>query len=519
MGQIIHVFRKDVRRHWPEIVLSIAILIAFALDEPSQWLPWTLPRSPEIMLRRLLHSWLTPMVPIGWLFLIVRLVHGENLVGDRQFWVTRPYQWKKLITAKAMLMAAFINVPLLLVQVALVWKAGFPPTHYVAGLLWIQCVWFTFLILPMTTLSAVTSGLGQTVLVLLGVLLSLIGLGTLSSFIPDTTLPIARRIPEWFQPALLLGTFVVAILWQYARRRTLQSRLLLTGAAAVVLVITAVKPNDSFDAHAYPQPRSGQQLPVQLGFDPAKPTSTGGDLIEQNNKVQTRIPLLVSGIAQDAVVIDGMNVEVETAGGLRWSSGWFTSRVPLLPTQTHAGAFFAIDKPFFEQAKTSSAKIHISFAVTAIQPKETHRITISANEFTMSGNVWCSMDSELRLQCRSPLKVPFLLATSLSEETTCPPEEKEKVAPPGTILYAALWNRDVAPAEFGISPVKTFPLQFSDASGEFRARLCPGTPLVFSLLEESQRTRTELTIEGLRLVDYALKNNWPGGTATGVAVF
>jgi hypothetical protein len=120
------------------------------------------------------------------------------------------------------------------------------------------------------------------------------------------------------------------------------------------------------------------------------------------------------------------------------------------------------------------------------------------------------MDSELRLQCRSPLKVPFMLATSLSDE---------KVAPPGTILYSALWNRDVAPAEFGISPVKTFPLQFSDASGEFRARLCPGTPLVFSLLEESQRTRTELTIEGLRLVDYALKNNWPGGIATGVAVF
>ncbi len=46
------------------------------------------------------------------------------------------------------------------------------------------CLWLMLLILPMTTLSAVTSGLGQTVLVLLGVLLSLIGLAALSSAIP-----------------------------------------------------------------------------------------------------------------------------------------------------------------------------------------------------------------------------------------------------------------------------------------------------------------------------------------------
>jgi hypothetical protein len=39
MDQILHVFRKDVRRHWREIVLSIAILTAFAWNEPSQWMP------------------------------------------------------------------------------------------------------------------------------------------------------------------------------------------------------------------------------------------------------------------------------------------------------------------------------------------------------------------------------------------------------------------------------------------------------------------------------------------------
>jgi hypothetical protein len=47
---------------------------------------------------------------------------------------------------------------------------------------------------------------------------------------------------------------------------------------------------------------------------------------------------------------------------------------------------------------------------------------------------------------------------------------------------------------------------------ELRARLCPGTPLAFGLPEESQRTPSELTIEGIRL-----KNFWSGDTAIGIA--
>jgi hypothetical protein len=519
MDQILHVFRKDIRRHWREIVLSIAILTAFAWSEPSQWMPQ---RSPETVLRMLLHQWLTPMVAIGWLFLIVRVVHGESLVGDRQFWVTRPYQWKKLLTAKAMFMAVFINLPLLVVQMSLLWKGGFAPGRYVRGLLWMQCLWLMLLILPMTTLSAVTSGLGQTVLVLLGVLLSLIGLAALSSAIPDIGLPIAQRIPEWFQPTILLGACVVVILWQYAWRRTLHSRLLLAVAAGIVLVTMTVTPHRSFDAHAYPQSSSGQQLPVQLTFDPAKSTAVGGSQIEKN-KVYVQVPLLVSGIERDSVVvIDGSIVEIETPGGLHWNSGWFRSSLFLLPAQTHADVSLAVDKVFFDQVKSSSAKVHISFALTAFQSKETLRITVGGGEFTTPGNAWCSIYPEISgLQCRSALMTPFLLVTTLSEESTCPLQENEKAATPGTIFSALNWNRGVAPAEFGISPVQTFSLNFSQGwrtNEEFRARLCPGTPLVFGLLKESQRTRSELTIDGIRLIDYQLKNFRPGYTAIGVAV-
>ncbi len=272
-----------------------------------------------------------------------------------------------------------------------------------------------------------------------------------------------------------------------------------------------VTPHRSFDAHAYPQISSGQQLPpVQLSFDPAKSTAVRGAQIEKN-KVYVQVPLLVSGIERDSVVvIDGMIVEIETSDGLHWNSGWFRSSLLLLPAQTHADASLAVDQVFFDQVKSRSAKIHISFALTAFQSQETRRITLGGGEFTTPGNAWCSLYPEISgLQCRSPLMTPFLLVTTLSEESTCPLQENEKAATPGTIFSALNWNWGAAMAQFGISPVETFSLQFSQGwrtNEESRARLCPGTPLVFGLQKESQRSRSELTIDGIRLIDYQLKN-------------
>jgi hypothetical protein len=518
MDQIVHIFRKDVRQHWYEIVLSLAILAALAWNEPSQW---ELQGFPNGLLRMFFSGWLAPLVTIGWLFLIVRVVHGESLVGDRQFWVTRPYEWKKLLAAKTLFFMAFINVPLLVVQVVLLWKAGYAPTSYVKGLLWMQCLWVLFLILPMTTLATLTASFGQTVLVVLGILLSFIGLAALSSVIPNAGLSAAESVPESLQFVVLLGACVAVVAWQYARRRTLQSRLLLIGAAGAILIIMIVTPRQALTAHAYPQPSAGQQPPVQLAFDPAKQTANDFRPREKD-KVWLRIPLLVSGIAPDsAVAVDGIMVQIEGPGSLRWKSDWNGSFSFLLPTQPYTDTSFAVDKAFFERVKLSPTKIHISFALAAFRAEEVHRIAAAADEFPAPGASLCQIDP-IRgiLQCRSPLKSPFLVVTALSEESTCPLGENEKTLPPGTTFFAYVWNRSSAPAELGISSVKVFSLLFSHWSktkDNFSARLCPGTPLTFSLLEEVQRTRSELTIDGLRLADYQLKDSGPG-TAAGVGI-
>lgn len=522
MDQIIRIFRKDVRQHWYVILLSLAILFEFAKIQPGLWVPKD---ATHQMMVRLSSGWLAPLVVISWLFLIVRVVQGESLVGDRQFWITRPYEWKKLLAAKALFFVAFINVPLLIAQMILLRVAGFAPTSYVRGLLWMQLLWVLILILPVTTLAVVTSSFGQAVMVALGIPLFLIGLAAVSSVIPQTRLPVTV---EPLQLPVALGVCVAVVVWQYARRRTLESRLLLLDAAAAILLIAVASPYRQPNASGYPPPSSGQRPAVQLAFDPAGQTTKKGWPVDKDH-AEIRIPLLVSGMAQNTVLrIERIIVDIEARGGLYWKSGWQQGYFSIvLPAESHTDTSFAVDKRFFERVKSSSAKLHIGFVLATLRAKEVHRIVMPAYGFTGPDGILCFSDTLARqpntLQCRSALKLPFLLVTTLSEETTCPLHSGEEAGPPRTFFASSRWNPDSTPAEFGISPVNIFDLWLNPGfrTPDPRTVICPGTPVTFRTLDEAQRTSIELTIEGIRLADYQLEesqSNMSGGTSIGIAV-
>ena len=506
MHQIIHIFRKDIRRLWREITLSLAALGAFAWNEPSQWEPQRF----ENPVRLIFSRWFTPLVLIGWILLIARVVHEEVLAGDRQFWVTRPYEWKKLLTAKALFLGVFLNLPLFIVQTILLSKADFKPTEHLAGLLYLQLLWILTLILPLITLATVTSSLAQAALVVLGILVGLTGVAALSSTEMIQRLTVANWIPIWFPSTIKACAYAVVVfvlIWQYARRRTQQARLLLIAAAAAVLVLPS--PPESFPTSEYARPPAGQP-PVQFAFDPARPKMEG--TLPEKNKVRIRIPLLVSGIGQDSAVnIDGTMVEIEAPGGMRWNSGWFRSSDFLLPERSFIDLRFSVDSAFFEHVKSSPARVHVVFALAALQSKETRRVTATAGDFTVPGGALCVIDRYgfSAIQCRSPLTRSFFVVSTIAGETTCPSEEDEKRTRPGTVFSTVNWNRAPAPAELGISPVTVSSLDlrlWSRTQEDLRPHLCPGTPLTFSLPEEKRHMRSELDIDSLRLADYRLSN-------------
>jgi hypothetical protein len=505
MHQILHIFRKDLRHHWPDIVLALGILALYTWNQPGEWRPSD-PRSH--ILQQIIARNLPFLVMLAWSFLIARVVLGEPLVGDRQFWVTRPYEWHKLLIAKLLVVAVFVGLPLFAAQVFLLSKAGFSPAPHITDLLLVQMWWVMLLILPVTTLAALSSNIAQFLLAVLGILVFILGWLILNTRVRYGGSIVAEWLPGWIEPVLLLAAATAVVFLQYARRRTLRSRWLLVGAVAAALIVSALRKVPAFSLERYPQSSSGEQLPLQVDFDPSI-TDRGSALME-NNKVPVRVPLLVSGIPQnEAASVNGAMVEIEV-GDMRWNSGWFRTQMHLLPTQTKSDLLFAVDKPFFERVKSTPATLHISLALAGFRTEEVRRVIATSGDFEAPGEVICStgwQDSRA-LHCRAALGRPFLAVTVLTRESTCPSDESQKGHYDNAALSGVQWGwyRASAPA---LSPVDTFFLSLWQPAWNrdkgLPDVLCPGTPLNFEILREYRRARGSLTIEGIRLADYQPK--------------
>ena len=98
MKQVWHIFRKDVRHYWREGAVSILLMAAFAWNEMRRWNPAD---AYVFGFNRFLSTGLPIiLLMLSWWLVVARVVQGESLVGDRQFWITRPYEWKKLLAAR-----------------------------------------------------------------------------------------------------------------------------------------------------------------------------------------------------------------------------------------------------------------------------------------------------------------------------------------------------------------------------------------------------------------------------------
>jgi hypothetical protein len=506
MKQIVHIFRKDVRHHWLEIVVALAVLAAFTWNEPIQW---TARELRETGIRGVLTGLLNVLVVVSWWLLIVRVVQSEALVGDRQFWVTRPYEWKKLLAAKVLFVVAFVNIPLLIADMILLVKASFGlAPSFVPRLLGMQLVLVTLLILPIAALATVTASVGQMVLALLAIGAYIAGVAALASYVPSASFSSGS---EGLQAAILIGACLAVVVWQYARRRTNKSRALLVGAAAAILIIVVATPYRTLVAHEYPLAAAGQQQLVQLALDPEKPPAPdiAPDREKIEKSVEIRLPLTVSGIAEGAAVsVDGAMLTVQSPDGLRWNSGWKRSYLHVLPNQPRSHLDFEMKKDFFEIIKSTAVKAHISLALTAFHEKDAKQIVATDGEFAVPDVGLCSIEPEYSsssVRCRYPFRAPSLLTTIASSTTTCAVSADESV-PEGKTAHDWSGNTDAGP----ISPVGTINLYFwrwdGDEDYKTSPAVCPGTPLVVSMQEEGPHTRIELEAGGLHLADYRTSN-------------
>ena len=501
MNQVWNIFLKDIRHLWREGAAAILLLAVFAWHDAQSWTKYhglmATSGIGAIASFEFLAEFVDVLLPVAWALLIVRSVQSESLVGDRQFWITRPYEWPKLLTAKILFLLAFINLPLLVADLWLLTRAGYPPAHYLIGLLWMQCLITLALILPGIALSALTRSIAQLLLALLLLALYMIGMGWTTSQIPGAGSPVSG---DSFSGLLALAACVLVIALQYARRWATKSRMVIAAVALAALIILVATPYRALMAREYPS--GNQEPPLQLNLlhiEPAKQRFPSQNIAPG----WIGMPMSVSGLSPDSiVVIDAAMLDVDAAG-LSWNSDWVPVRTTLFPETQRILLNFQMKKSLFDRLRSVSINGKISIAFSLYRDMNKQDFVVPAGDFVLPevGHCFAGPRSWREIQCIAPLRHPrSLLITSDASQTTCPLNRGESPAPPGELARDWSHSYDFQPAEFGISPIKD--VNFAVAIPQRAAGLCPGTPVVLSNPERIRRGQTTIQLEKLRLPEY-----------------
>jgi len=483
---ILHILLKDLRRHWREIALFVLVCAAFTWQttHPFGWL-W---RQQKTLVPILLF--------ILWFFIVVRVVQGENPVGDREFWPTRPYRWGKLMAAKALLLILCLNGPLLASEIVLLVHAGIPLSlSLVPGLLFLQLEFAFFLTFPAAALAALTETLVQWVLAIAGILLCAMMISWLPWNKLEAPLEGGENVASLLGGGLLVLALAFVLLWQYARRRVWPARLALGGALLTIPLFILIAPSPLVRSIAYPRPTGAAPLHLSM-----LKMGTNGERQytrrDSYSDTSIEIPVVADSFDSDTLInAEGWRVTLNGDNGWRWQSPWINQ--PLSFSYDDAGVILHLEIPTklanqIAQAH-ATASVELAFAVHRLGPAQ--RIETGADRFAIPGVGFChwfggeySRISLRGFECSAPLRLPGVVVTRAdSASVTCPQEEGEPPLPPGHYASGTYYGNDAVPAEFDPDPVRSFQLNMGawtpmipiarDPKQARNAYVCRGTPL------------------------------------------
>src|SRR5882762_5959623 len=331
MKIILHIFKKDLRHHLPEFLVSLAILAVYIWDQPRQLIVHT----PEFRFFSSLLRYLPAFLMLSWVFLMVRIVHGESLVGDRQFWLTRPYRRHTLLAAKLLAALLLIHLPLFLAQLLLLKLAFFPVLASVPGLLQVQLMLFGFLTLPAFVVRTIIRSIGQASLVVLELFLVLMAMAALVLVFPSLDFS-----PDNFDYIMAIISFVGAtsvVVIQFAWRKTRFSWFIIAGCLASYAVLLLFAGNAYIQNRGMPLPTAAHPLPARFTFDSSVSFQhQPGEQLETYGLDQTlELPFLLSDMPQNSIVqIAAIKLDWDLPSGEHWTSYWHSDSEILVAGRT-----------------------------------------------------------------------------------------------------------------------------------------------------------------------------------------
>jgi len=505
MNQVLYIFRKDVRRHWLEIIVSLLLLIGFAWKMPILWGPD--PRFGETPATRWLFALLGISLCFSWWILIVRVIQGESLVGDRQFWLTRPYQRRWLMAAKLLFVIAFVNVPVLIFDVALLARVGFSPWHYLPEVLQGQLLLTAFLVLPVATISTITESPAQFLLIFLSVVAYISGLTWVVAQIPSSSA--GGDIPGAAAFTVAAATCLALLVLQYFRRDTLVSRWTLLGSVCVIAIICTAAPYGLLLEHAYPDLPTGSLVPAGVKIE-RNSSASPNDSPVTSKTLNLYVPIDTSGLVQGSVaVIDAARLTIYAPRGLAWNSGWVSSGRVLWPEPTQFAQAFDVSSKFYSSVAESAVDMRIDLAVSEYHEGTPTQITVAAGSFKVTDDGICAVGQRSNsytasLQCKSALDEPAFAAHLDPVSTAC-------TLPDSSWPSLQLRRNDGNPsADFGggagLFPVQPFQIDFGAATNPSGDKafsiICQETKFSIATPLLSSRYRIETEIQAIHLASY-----------------
>ena len=513
MRQALHILWKDMRRHWPEIVLVALTTGFWVVREPRTWAPNYVGSGWEESAPGIL-------IAVLWLIAVARVVHGEPLVGDRQFWQTRPYQWQSLLAAKALFVMLFVLGPLALGDVWLLWRSGLHAEWiWAPSLIWQQGLLFVLILVPMMALAAITENLVQYVMGLLGLGLVIAGATWLGTQPWQDAPTGSGTVPNILAPSIVILGAVGIVLWQFARRRTGLGRLAFASCVLAAIGISYLSAWHTMTENTY-RPAKVGGWPTKVTFESADGPGTEtltfvkpvAGSVGKDARTVAHYPVTVSGIPAGFFgFAEGSRVVLDGPGGFHWESRWMLpntdSKTPMLSDGETDGQLIVVaDNTLLEKLPKGPVEMHMELAFSEYQDGQPVTVRV-AKHFSVPGEGECEGSPGRHdlndLHCRAAFKkADFVLWRFDPAKSTCTGPGEGPDAYEHAVGYATEQSDTVGLANVMWDPVlisNPYFSYWSPSSERSFTYLCPGTPLEVSHPTELGRARKVFDLGQVRL--------------------
>jgi hypothetical protein len=295
MKKAIQIVMKDAVHLWPRIGAFFAILIVYAVTDPTY-----VERNrhdPSIFI--LIIQILPVLLALSCWLVVVSAVQLESLIGSEQYWLTRPFGWRTLLGAKVLFIVLFVNLPVFLYQAWVLAELDFSPLTYLSVLFWRQVFFSIFMIAPAAALAVATKSLRQ----------AIAGALIVAVLIEPTGVWAARAVNwgelQWIKTTaiglVVLVGVCLALLLQYRRRYAAISRGVLAVTVFACMLLLQLRPwGPAYAIQARLLDTRVGDSPIRTSLDKSR---SGASPDEGGYRAGTRcleIPLRVDNGPEDA---------------------------------------------------------------------------------------------------------------------------------------------------------------------------------------------------------------------------